>query len=156
MRTKTDPFLRVWGKSAPGRFDLSRTYFCLFIPFSILLSEISFLSGAGSDLYLDSFSLPSGIGMMSENWETPQQEDAEEVESHGMFSGRSKGNVSGSCAPPEKAKACESQRRPEENFSSRSDLITHERINLDKTRYTCSECGKVFNQSSALITHQRI
>ncbi|KAG6920896.1 zinc finger protein 7, partial [Chelydra serpentina] len=50
-----------------------------------------------------------GDGMVSENEETPQEEDAEQVEPHGTLSGRSKGNVSGSCALPEKAKACETQ-----------------------------------------------
>uniref|UniRef100_A0A8C3IBV1 Uncharacterized protein n=1 Tax=Chrysemys picta bellii TaxID=8478 RepID=A0A8C3IBV1_CHRPI len=84
------------------------------------------------------------------------QEDAEQVEPHGTLSERSKENDSGSCALPEKAKACKTQQRPEENFSSHSDLITRERINLKKTRYTCHECGKSFIGSSALILHQRI
>uniref|UniRef100_A0A8C3H9K0 C2H2-type domain-containing protein n=1 Tax=Chrysemys picta bellii TaxID=8478 RepID=A0A8C3H9K0_CHRPI len=147
---------RVWGKSAPDRFDLSRTYFGLFIPFSIPVSEISFLSGTGSDLCLDSLCLPSGVGMVNENEENPQQDDAEKVEPHGTLSGRSNVNVSRSCALPEKAKACETQQRPEENLSSLSDLITHERINLEDTRYICRECGESFNGSSELFTHQGI
>ncbi|CAM2095307.1 unnamed protein product [Caretta caretta] len=82
----------------------------------------------------------TGDGRVSENEEEkPQQEDAEPLEPRGTLSGRSKGNVSGSCALPEKAKACESQQRPEENFSSHSDLITREGINLEETRYTCHE-----------------
>ncbi|XP_042715471.2 zinc finger protein 773-like [Chrysemys picta bellii] len=110
----------------------------------------------GNDLCLDSLCLPSGVGMVSENEEKPQQEDAEQVLSHGMLSGRSKGNDSRSCALPEKAKACDSQHRPAENFSSHSDLITSERINLEETHYTCHERGKSLNQSSHLIKHQRI
>ncbi|XP_065425798.1 zinc finger protein 19-like isoform X9 [Chrysemys picta bellii] len=111
----------------------------------------------GSDLCLESLCLPSGVGMVSENEEEkPQQEDAEQVEPHGTLSGRSKGNVSRSCAIPEKAKACETQQRPEENFSCHSNLITRDRINLEETRYTCHECGKSFNGSSDFFTHQRI
>uniref|UniRef100_A0A452I2Z4 Zinc finger protein 883-like n=1 Tax=Gopherus agassizii TaxID=38772 RepID=A0A452I2Z4_9SAUR len=148
---------RFWGKSAPDRFDLSHTYFGLFIPFSIPLSEIFFLSGAGSDLCLDSLYLPSGDGMVSQNEEEkPHQEDAEQGEPHGTLSGRSKGNVSGSCALSEKTKACETQGRPEGNFSSLSDLITSYRINLEETHYRCHECGKSFHKSSHLIRHQTI
>uniref|UniRef100_A0A674IC58 C2H2-type domain-containing protein n=1 Tax=Terrapene triunguis TaxID=2587831 RepID=A0A674IC58_9SAUR len=142
---------RVWGKSSPDRFDLSHTYFGLFIPFSIPLSEISFLSGAGSDLCLDSLCLPSGDGMVSENeGEKPHQEDAEQVEPHGMLSGRSKGNASGCCALPENAKVCETQQSPEKNFSSHSDLITRDRIHLKEICYKWHECGKSFNRSSDL------
>ncbi|XP_030402398.1 zinc finger protein 436-like [Gopherus evgoodei] len=98
-----------------------------------------------------------GVGMMSENEEeNPQQEDAEQVELHETLSGRYKGSVSWSCTLPEKAKVCETQQRPEENSSSLSDLITHERINLEETRYTCHECEKSFNGSSDLFTHQGI
>ncbi|XP_065425517.1 zinc finger protein 436-like isoform X3 [Chrysemys picta bellii] len=100
--------------------------------------------------------LPRGDGLVSENEEKPQQEDAEQVEPHGTLSGRSKGNVSGSCALRGKAKACETQDRPEENFSSHSDLTTRDRINLEETRYTCHECGKSFNLNAALITHHTI
>uniref|UniRef100_A0A452I8Z0 C2H2-type domain-containing protein n=1 Tax=Gopherus agassizii TaxID=38772 RepID=A0A452I8Z0_9SAUR len=152
LREKSAP------ESCPVRFDLSHTYFGLFIPLSIPVSEISFLSGAGSDLCLDSICLPSGVRMVSENEETPQQEAAEQVEPHGTLSGRPKGNVSGSCALPEKAKACGTQQRPEENFSSHSDFITHEcgKSFNGKTPYTCSECGKSFNRHSQLITHCRI
>ncbi|KAM7134889.1 uncharacterized protein RBU57_017039 isoform 7-T10 [Macrochelys suwanniensis] len=110
----------------------------------------------GSDLSLESLCLPSGIGMVSEDEEKPQQKDAERVESHGMFSGRSKGNDTRSCALPQKAKACETQQRPEENFSSLSDLITCERINLEETCYTCQECEKSFDGSAAFIKHSRI
>ncbi|XP_039341277.1 zinc finger protein 383-like [Mauremys reevesii] len=122
-------------------------------------SQKKVLPGAaftGSDLYLDSLCIPSDVGMVCENKAKPHQEDAEQVEYHGMLLGRSKGNDSGSYALPEKAKACENRHRPEENFSSHSDLITCERINLKKTRYTCHECGKSFIGSSALILHQRI
>ncbi|XP_065273405.1 zinc finger protein 2-like [Emys orbicularis] len=51
----------------------------------------------------------TGVGMVNENEEEkPHQEDAEQVEPHGMLSGRSKGNVFGSSALREKAKASES------------------------------------------------
>ncbi|KAM7137469.1 zinc finger protein 250-like isoform 2-T2 [Macrochelys suwanniensis] len=96
---------------------------------------------------------PAGDGMMSEN---EKQEDAEQVEPHGTLSGRSKGNVSGSCALPEKAKACETQQRPEENFSSHVDLTTRNTITLEERHYTCHECGKRFSRSSHLIRHQKI
>ncbi|XP_034613153.1 zinc finger protein 436-like [Trachemys scripta elegans] len=98
----------------------------------------------------------TGDGMVNENEEEkPQQEDAEQVEPHGMLSGRSKGNVSGSCALPEKAKVCETQQRPEENFSSHSALITHDRIHLQEICYKWQECGKSFHRSSDLVTHWR-
>ncbi|KAM7137465.1 uncharacterized protein RBU57_016993 isoform 9-T9 [Macrochelys suwanniensis] len=71
---------------------------------------------AGSDLCLDSLCVPSGVGMVSENEDSPHQEDAEQVEPHGTLSGISNGYVSGSCALPEKAKACETQQRPEEKL----------------------------------------
>ncbi|XP_050788908.1 gastrula zinc finger protein XlCGF8.2DB-like isoform X5 [Gopherus flavomarginatus] len=99
----------------------------------------------------------TGDGMVSENEEEkPHQEDAERREGHGMLSGRSKENVSRSCALSEKPKACETQGRPEGNFSSLSDLITSGRINLEETRYRCHECVKSFNRSSTLNAHRRI
>ncbi|XP_038242419.1 zinc finger protein 773-like isoform X2 [Dermochelys coriacea] len=99
----------------------------------------------------------TGDGIVSENEEEkPQQEDAEQVEPHGTLSGRSKGNDSGSCALPEKAKAFETQQMPEENLRSHSDLTTRERINLEETCYTCQECGKSFSGSADLFTHQII
>uniref|UniRef100_A0A8C0G9Z9 Uncharacterized protein n=1 Tax=Chelonoidis abingdonii TaxID=106734 RepID=A0A8C0G9Z9_CHEAB len=44
----------------------------------------------------------------------------------------------------------------EENFSSLSNLITSERINLKQTHYRCHECRNSFSRSSDLITHQTI
>ncbi|KAM9111450.1 zinc finger protein 250-like [Pangshura tecta] len=117
----------------------------------------SAFTGTGSDLCLDSLCLPSGDGLVSENEEEkPQQEDTVQVDPHWLLSGRSKGNVSRSCALPENTKACETQQRPEENYSSRSALIPRNRINLEERRYMCHEHGKSFNQSSQLIRHQRI
>ncbi|XP_050789014.1 zinc finger protein 436-like isoform X3 [Gopherus flavomarginatus] len=99
----------------------------------------------------------TGDEMVSENEEEkPRQEDAERREAHGMLSGRSKENVSRSCALPEKTEACETQGRPEGNLSSLSDLIRRGRINLEETRYRCHECGKSFNWSSTLVRHRRI
>ncbi|KAM9111417.1 zinc finger protein 2-like isoform 7-T11 [Pangshura tecta] len=114
-----------------------------------------------SDLCLDSLCLPSGDGMVSENEEEkPWQEDAEEVEPHGMLSERSKGNVSGSRALPEKSKACETSQMPEENLTSHSDLLTCESINVEERHYTWEKlhpkCGKSFSGRSDIFKHQRI
>ncbi|KAM9111594.1 zinc finger protein 621-like [Pangshura tecta] len=115
------------------------------------------LTGTGSDLCLDSLCLPSGDGLVSENEEEkPQQEDTVQVDPHWLLSGRTQGNVSRSFALPENTQACETQQRPEENYSSRSALIPRNRINLEERRYMCHERGKSFNQSSQLIRHQRI
>ncbi|XP_067404710.1 zinc finger protein 829-like [Emydura macquarii macquarii] len=93
-------------------------------------------------------------GMVSENEKkTLQQKDAEQVETPGTLAGRSKGKVSWSCA---QAKSCESQHKPEKTFSSCSNLINHEKINIGETLCTCLACRKCFDWHSGLLTQQRI
>ncbi|XP_034642164.1 zinc finger protein 154-like [Trachemys scripta elegans] len=135
-------------------FCLSCTYFGLFPPFPIPLTEVSSLPSTGSDLCLDSLSILPGDGMLSENEEkSPHLEDDEQVEPHGTLAGRSKGKVSWSCA---EAKACESQQRPEKSYSGSSDVIRHEKMNMGPRPYKCLECGKSFRLSTHLIAHQII
>ncbi|CAM2115601.1 unnamed protein product [Caretta caretta] len=112
-----------------------------------------------------------GDGMMSENEEeNPQQEGPEQVDLHGVVSGRAEKDVSQS---PEEPGFCESQHRPErqqENHSGerwaksshRSRWVkkikeTVEQRNPTIERpYTCGDCGKSFPWKSVLIIHQRI
>uniref|UniRef100_A0A8C3HZ01 C2H2-type domain-containing protein n=1 Tax=Chrysemys picta bellii TaxID=8478 RepID=A0A8C3HZ01_CHRPI len=151
----------AFGRAGWGR-DANQILFCLMSPALILvwshlfpfLSGVSFLPSTGSDRCLDSLSLLPGNWMVSENEEqNPQQVDAEQLEPHGTLAGRCKEKVSGSCG---EAKACEGQHRPEKTFSSCSDLIRHERINMEERPYTCYYCEKSFNHSSNLSRHRRV
>uniref|UniRef100_A0A8C3FHD2 C2H2-type domain-containing protein n=1 Tax=Chrysemys picta bellii TaxID=8478 RepID=A0A8C3FHD2_CHRPI len=124
-----------------------------------------------TDSCLDSLSISEGEGMMSENEEeNPQQEGPEQVDLHGMVSGRAEKDISQN---PEEPDICESQHRPErqqENHSgerwAKSTLRSRRVKKIKETveqrnptierPYTCGDCGKSFTWKSVLIIHQRI
>ncbi|CAM4720687.1 unnamed protein product [Caretta caretta] len=113
----------------------------------------------------------AGAGMVSENEEqNSQQEDAEQVESQGALSQRSKGNVSRS---REQGTACEIQHRPEREQGNQPDeklstfiycqgthkdlkeTTAQQKILRGTKKNTCTECGKNFRDCSSLTKHQR-
>ncbi|CAM2110732.1 unnamed protein product [Caretta caretta] len=113
----------------------------------------------------------TGAGMVSENEEqNSQQEDAEQVESQGALSQRSKGNVSRS---REQGTACEIQHRPEREQGNQPDeklstfiycqgthkdlkeTTAQQKILRGTKKNTCTECGKNFRDCSSLTKHQR-
>ncbi|KAG6920589.1 zinc finger protein 3, partial [Chelydra serpentina] len=114
-------------------------------------------------------SCTAGDGMVSETMERkPQQEDDEQVESHGVLLQRCTGSVSRSC---EQGKACESQHRPEKwqgnqprqkvgksvnyrgTHKGLKETTAQQRILMGERNNTCVECGKKLSRRSS---HQRI
>ncbi|KAM7145731.1 zinc finger protein 2-like isoform 3-T3 [Macrochelys suwanniensis] len=113
----------------------------------------------------------TGDGTVSENKEEkPQQEGPEQVETHGILSGRSERSV---FQNPEHKEALHGQCRPERHQGNQPGQrqgkstqksrgveqikeTVQQRIPTGERLNTCSNCGKSFLCRSALITHQRI
>ncbi|XP_067396370.1 zinc finger protein 154-like [Emydura macquarii macquarii] len=111
----------------------------------------------------------AGDGMVTEKDEQNRwQENAEQMESHGPLSHRSKGSVSWS---RELGKACGSQHKSEGEQGNQAREKVGKSVNYQGTHKetkaqqrnpmkernnTCTECGKKFRSRSHLIRHERI
>ncbi|XP_029770173.1 zinc finger protein 135-like, partial [Terrapene carolina triunguis] len=114
----------------------------------------------------------TGEAMVSENEaQNSQQEDAEQVESHGALSQRSEGDVSRS---HEEGQSCEIQHKPEREqgnqpeekmgkliyfWGTQKDLketTAHQKTLGGKSKNTHTECGKKFSHCSAILKHHGI
>ncbi|XP_034646129.1 zinc finger protein 530-like [Trachemys scripta elegans] len=114
----------------------------------------------GSASCLDSLSVPEGHRTVSETEEgNPHQEGSEQVESLGSVLAKSEGDVShGQCRPEieERSHLVEARGQdPGDGFQDLKEIMIEPKIHMRESKYTCTECGRRFGQSSDLIVHQR-